>query len=193
MSEDMHCLCLEAVFYALHTAGWVVKLEVSTFLNPHFVFLGLKWNLNERSSLVQNDRVAAIINHRSPRSLPELASRLATLNYYQNFIPLMKRLAIPLYKIIKEGKFVWGKVQAEAYGNLLYLMSLQIRNHIFDPTNPIMAMCDTSALETSIVIFQWNPETLSLVIITTKSILLTTALRRQSPVHREGFGVEKID
>ena len=104
----------------------------------------------------------------------------------------MKRLAIPLYKIIKEGKFSWGKVQAEAYSNLLYLMALQIRNHIFDPTKPIMAMCDTSALKTSIVIFQWNPETLSLAIITTKSILLTTALRRQSPVHREGFGVDKL-
>ena len=55
-----------------------------------------------------------------------------------------------------------------------------------------MAMCDTSALETSIVLFQWNPETLSLAIITTKSILLTTAFRRQSPVHGEGFGVDKL-
>ena len=99
MAEDMHCLCIKAVFYALQAAGWVVKLEVSTFLNPHFVFLGLKWNLNEQSSLVQNDRVSAIINHSPPRSLSELASRLATLNYYQNFIPLMKRLAIPLYKV----------------------------------------------------------------------------------------------
>ena len=58
MADDMHCLCIEAVFFALEKAGWLVKLEVSTFLNPHFVFLGLKWNLNEKSSLVQNDRVA---------------------------------------------------------------------------------------------------------------------------------------
>jgi hypothetical protein len=40
VSEDMHCRCIDAVFYALKTAGWVVKLEVSTFMNPHFVFLG---------------------------------------------------------------------------------------------------------------------------------------------------------
>ena len=31
MPEDMHCLCIEAVFFALEKAGWLVKLEVSTF------------------------------------------------------------------------------------------------------------------------------------------------------------------
>ena len=102
----MHFLCLESVFYALETAGWLVKLEVSTFFNPEFIFLGLKWNLNEKSSMIQNDRVDAILNHRPPRSIPELASRLATLQYYQNFMPLMKRLAIPLYKVLKDNKFV---------------------------------------------------------------------------------------
>ena len=78
------------------------------------------------------------------------------------------------------------------YGNLLYLMSLQIRNHIFDPTRPLMAMADTSALETSLVLFQWNPDTLNLDIIHTKSILLSTSIRRQSPVHREAFGVSQL-
>ena len=63
-----------AVFYALERGGWLVKLEVSTFLNPEFVFLGLKWNLNEKSSAIQNDRVDAILTHRPPRSVPELAS-----------------------------------------------------------------------------------------------------------------------
>ena len=104
----------------------------------------------------------------------------------------MKRLAIPLYQLIKTGIFKWEKVHAHAYGNLLYLMSLQIRNHIFDPTRPLMAMAETSALETSLVLFQWNPDTLNLDIIHTKSILLSTSIRRQSPVHREAFGVSQL-
>ena len=170
----------------------VVKLEVFTFMNPDFVFLGLKWNLKEKSSIVQNDRVDAILNHRPPRSIPELASRLATLQYYQNFLPLMKRVAIPLYKIIKEGKFRWTKVECESYSNLLYLMGLQIRNYIFDLTKPLMLMADTSAVESSLLIFQWDPDTLTLQIVTTKSILLTTALRRQAPVHREAHGVDRV-
>ena len=123
-------------------------------MNPTFVFLGLRWNLDDRSSKVQNDRVNSILQHRVPRSIPELASRLATLQYYQHFIPLMKRLAIPLYCLIKSGVFTWEKIHSEAYGNLLYLMGLQVRNHIFDPSKPLLLMADTSALERSMVIFQ---------------------------------------
>ena len=92
----------------------------------------------------------------------------------------MKRLAIPLYKIIKDGAFVWEKVYSEAYGNLLYLMGLQIRTYIYDPAKPLMLMADTSALETSLVIFQWDAKTLNLRITHIKSILLSTSIRRQS-------------
>ena len=52
-----------------------------------------------------------------------------------------------------------------------------------------MAMADTSALETSLIIFQWDSKSMNLLIIHTKSILLSTRIRRQSPVHREAFGV----
>ena len=78
----------------------------------------------------------------------------------------MKRLAIPLYKLIKDGKFVWEKVHSHAY--------------------------DTSALETSLVIFQWDAKSMNLQITHTKSILLSTSIRRQSPVHREAFRVSSL-
>ena len=104
----------------------------------------------------------------------------------------MKRLAIPLYKIIKDGKFVCDKVHSHAYGNLLYLMGLQIKNFIFDPAKPFMCMADTSALETSLVIFQWDAKSMNLQITHTKSIILSTSISRQSPVHREAFGVSSL-
>ena len=59
-AEEVHCLAIEAVFYALQKAGWLVKLEVLTFMNPKIVFLGLFWNLDEESSIVQNDQFARI-------------------------------------------------------------------------------------------------------------------------------------
>ena len=71
-------------------------------------------------------------------------------------------------------------------------MSLQVQNDIFDPTKPLLLMADTSALETSLVVFQWCAQTLALQIFHTKSILLTRSLRRQSPVHRETFGVSAL-
>ena len=161
-------------------------------MNPRFVFLGLFWDLNEQSSMVQNDRVASILSHRPPRSLPELASRLATLQYYQSHLPLMKRISIPLYKIVKSGVFIWTEVEAHSYGNLLYLMGLQIKNTIFNPTRSACLMCDTSCLETALLLFQWNPETLNLNLIHTKSILLPTSIRRQAAAHRESFGIKEL-
>ena len=85
-----------------------------------------------------------------------------------------------------------GKIHAEAYSNLLYLMSLQVRNYIYDPAKPLLLMSDTSALESSLVVFQWCSKTLALQITHTKSILLTTSLQRQSPVQREAFGVSAL-
>ena len=40
-AQELHCLAIDAVFFALYKAGWLVKLGVSTFMNPTFVFLGL--------------------------------------------------------------------------------------------------------------------------------------------------------
>ena len=99
-------------------------------MNDEFVFLGLFWNLKESASTVQNDRVTAILQHRVPRSMPELASRLATTSYFSSFIPLLKRIAMPLYYIVRTGIFVWTQVHLESYNNLLYLMALQVRNYI---------------------------------------------------------------
>ena len=104
----------------------------------------------------------------------------------------MKRVSIPLYKIVKSGKFVWTRIHAEAYGNLLFLMALQIRNTIFNPTRPLCKYADTSILETGLLIFQWNPEKLNLNLIHTKSILLPTAIRKQAAVHRECFGISAL-
>ena len=189
-ARAIHMLCIEAVFFAVREGGWLVKLEVSTFMNDEFVFLGLFWNLKESASTVQNDRVKAILQHRVPRSMPELASRLATISYFSSFIPLLKRIAMPLYYVVRTGIFKWTQVHLEAYNNLLYLMALQVRNYIFNPDLPLMMMSDMAALEVSSAIFQWCPDTLSLKLLQTKSILLTAALRKQSPVHKEAYGTD---
>ena len=42
------------------------------------------------------------------------------------------------------------------------------------------------------MIFQWDAKSMNLQITHTKSILLSTSIRRQSPVHREAFGVSSL-
>ena len=71
-------------------------------------------------------------------------------------------------------------------------MGLQIRNYIYDPAKPLMLMADTSVLDMSLVIFQWDAQSLKLQITHTKSILQSTSIMCQSPVHREAFGVSSL-
>ena len=84
----------------------------------------------------------------------------------------------------------WTKLEAEAYGDLLFMIGLKIRNYIYDPKKPLILLCDSSAVEASIVLAQWDNMKLNLKIIGAKSVLLTTALRRQSPLHKEAFGLQ---
>ena len=71
-----------------------------------------------------------------------------------------------------------GRLQAESYSNLLYIMTLAIKNSIFNPKYPLFLLTDTSAVESSVFICNWHPDTLQLNIVSTKSSLLTTAMRR---------------
>ena len=104
----------------------------------------------------------------------------------------MKRISVPLYHIIKTGKFKWGKVEAQAYTNLLFLFALQLKNHIHDPKKPLILYADTSALESGLSAFQFDKDKLALQLISTKSVLLPLSVRRQAAVFRECFGVEAL-
>ena len=94
-----------------------------------------------------------------------------------------------MHQLVKNGIFVWTKAESESWGDLLYLVSLHIKNFIFKPERVLFVLADATAVKTSAFICQWDQNTLNLNIIAAKSTLLTEALRRQSPVHREAFGV----
>ena len=66
-----------------------------------------------------------------------------------------------------------------AWNNLLYLISLRIRNYIFQPNDPIIGLTDASAVEQSGIVTQWCKKKLNLKIIAAKSTLFTTAQRPQ--------------
>jgi hypothetical protein len=107
-------------------------------------------------------------------------------------VPFLNRVALPLYQMVKSNHFVWTVAASQAWGDLLFLVSLHLKNYIFQPARPLFLLAYTSAIETSTFIAQWNSQTLNLNIVSAKSNLLTTALRHQSPIHREAYGVSCV-
>ena len=80
------------------------------------------WTINFNS-----DRLSSILSWRCPRSIPELSSPLSSLQYYESNCPFMKRIAYPLYDMVKKNVFQRTRIQSHAWGNILFLMALSIR------------------------------------------------------------------
>ena len=105
---------------------------------------------------------------------------------------MLKRIAFPLFMMVKTGTFKWGKAESHAWHDLLFLMGLAIKNAIFNPDHPLLILVDTSAVETAGFVMQWSPVTNQLRVLKAKSHLLTTPQRRASPVHRESQGTHYV-
>ena len=189
---EYHLTALDSVLYALHRFGWLLSLRKSTILKDQFVYLGATWDMTEETIGINNDRLDSILSWREPRSLPEASSRLSSLMYYEDFSLYLKRLAYPLFVMVKRGIFIWGKAESHAWHNILFMMALSIKTAIFNPKYSLILLVDTSAVETAGFIMQWNPTTNQLVVLKAKSHLLTTAQRRASPIHREAQGTHHV-
>ena len=187
-ATELHMLAIDSVFYALARFGWLISLRKSTILQDSFVFLGATWDMSKETIGINSDRLDSILAWREPRSVAEMSSRLSSLMYYESMALWLKRLAYPLYVMVKRGIFVWTKVESHSWHNVLFMMALGIKNAIFNPKHPLILLNDTSAVETSGFVCQWNPGTCQLCVLKAKSHILTEAQRRASPVHRESQG-----
>ena len=50
---------------------------------------------------------------RPPRSQAETNSRLASISYFENTLPQLRKVAAPLFEMIKSDTFKWGVVENE--------------------------------------------------------------------------------
>ena len=57
---ETHLWCVKATFAALEQAGFLISMQKSTFLDPVFTFLGLRWNIvDESHNPTQNSKVSS--------------------------------------------------------------------------------------------------------------------------------------
>ena len=106
---EYHLTALDSILYALDRFGWLLSLRKSTVLKDLFVYLGATWDMTQETIGINNDRLDSILSWREPRSLPEASSRLSSLIYYEDFCLFLKRLAYPLFVMVKRGIFILGR------------------------------------------------------------------------------------
>ena len=78
----------------------------------------------------------------------------------------------------------------EAWQNVIYICSLQVKNYIFEPHLPLLLVVDSSAVKRGLFLFQILPNEIDLRIVMCKSKLLTEAEIRKTPILREAAAVD---
>ena len=184
-NKEMHLLLLDAVLFAVSEAGWIGSKKKLTVLSTKFTFLGEEINTEENQSKMQDIRVQSILKWRSPRSAAEAGSRMSILSYYSRFAPYLRLLALPIFHAIKQKKFQWGKLQEEAFRNVLFVIALQIKMANFDPEQILLITTDSSAVAMSGAFFNFCPKTGELELIDSITKIFAGAQLRQSPVQKE--------
>ena len=187
-SEDLgtavHMLAIDAVLYALQRAGWILNLRKAQFLTNKIKWLGVDLDAASGTAECSLDRASAIIEMRHPRSIAEASSRVSLILFNSTFLPLLKKIIFPITRMINTGIFTWNKICAEAYNECKLLLSLGIKNVIFDPNKELVMETDASKLCVAASAFQVNDNG-RLDLLSTASGVLSQAELRSPSIIRE--------
>ena len=126
-------------------------------MKPRFTFLGMEWDMDHQEMGINSDRLSYILSWRCPRSIRELSSRLSSLQYYESNCPFLKRIAYPLFDMVKKNVFQGTRVESHSWGNIPFLMALSIKNQLYNPEFPLILLTDSSYIDQSSFCCQWDP------------------------------------
>ena len=185
-SAQLHIEVVEAVVFAIHEAGFLIATDkFEPFVQDSFIFLGTHYKASSSEYGIALDRAQSILKFRVPRSLPELGSRLSTIFYSCPHLPAIRKLAMPLSKIIHQNKFVWKEREMMAYNNVKLAVSLSVSLlHIFDPDRYGVLVTDSSKHCASFCFYQISSQGL-MIMVATETRVLSGNESRHVAVYRE--------
>ena len=184
-TESDHLQSLEEVLKCLVKAGLRVKRHKCKFMAPSVAYLG--YVIDAEGLRPLPDKVQAVQQAPTPRSVTELKSYLGLLTYYGKFLPNLSTHLAPLYKLLgKNVKWKWSSKQDKAFRESKELLtSSQLLVH-FDPKLPLLLACDASAYGIEAVLAHKMPDGLEKP-IGYASRTLNSAEQNYSQLEKEGL------
>ena len=156
-TEEEHLKSLEEVLSRLEKAGLRVKRKKCEFMRSSVEYLGHR--IDETGLHPLLNKIRAIKEAPTPRSVHELKSYLGILTYYGKFLPNLSSTLYPLYRLLrKDQPWLWGAEQKNAFATSKDLLTADKFLTHFDPTLKLSLMCDASAYGVGAVLAHVMPD-----------------------------------
>ena len=119
---ELHVEHLKSVLSMLRKEQLFANLEKCTFCTDHVVFLGFV--ISSNGVQVDEEKVKAIQEWPTPKSVTEVRSFHGLASFYRRFVKDFSTIAAPLNEVVKKNVgFHWGKKQEEAFAALKHQLT----------------------------------------------------------------------
>ena len=184
---EEHMTILNEVIFRLEKQGYRCKLEKSQFMQDEVIYLG--HTVSKDGIRPVKSKVEDILKMKAPKSVEELVSFLAGVNYYRRYIENMSQVIAPLEELRKKGvKWKWGKEQQKAWENLRNKLSSDTVLTLYDPKLPLKLDTDASSHGLGAVISHIMPDGTERP-VEYISRTLTAAERNYSQIDKEATAI----
>lgn len=174
--------------------GFTLKLEKCKFFQAQITFLGF---VVDKNGIHPNPaKIEKIKSMPAPVDKSQLRSLLGSLNYYQRFVPAMKKLRAPLDDLLKnDTPFQWSKDCQKSFEFFKEYLSSDLLLTHYDARLPIIVAADASSQGLGATIMHKFPDG-KIKVIQHASRSLSPPEKNYSQIEKEGlalvFAVKKF-
>ena len=112
---EAHLKVIDFVLWAVSISGVKFSRKKTKILEPVLKWLGHEYNSVENWSEIPAERQNAFQKLRAAHSLAELKYRLGAFQYFQCYIPNLKKTGSSLFSLAKSEHFYWGQLESEQF------------------------------------------------------------------------------
>lgn len=186
--DRQHLVILRAVLQRLKANGFHLNIGKCRFLQKEVKYLGHK--ISAAGVSKTEDKIEAVLQFPTPRSVKEVKSFLGLVSFYGRFFPNLSTIANPLYRLTTKGTpFIWTKECRRSFQEIQKeITSDRILIH-YNPDLPLILSVDASPVGLGAVLSHALPDG-SERPIAFSSRTLTQSERNYSQLDKEALGIK---